>query len=98
MAPSAPSKGEAVECPWVLHGVSEGRIQASCSALKPSHIQTPSHRCPHIPSLGWAHLHPRSTPHQPSEDASTPESSGTLAFSTLESTIHREVGLKVSFR
>lgn len=49
---------------WVLHGGSEGKIRVSSSALKPSHIQTPSHRCPHISSLGLAPP-PSSTPHQP---------------------------------
>lgn len=59
--------------------------------------------------LSWlgtsTHQHPSpalwSTPSkegESSKDASTPESTGTLAFSTLESTIHREAGLKVSFR
>lgn len=110
----ASSKGVAVGCLWVLHGGSEGRIRPSCSALKPSHIQTPSRQCPPHP-LPWlgtsthaapiSHQHPSpalwSTPSkegESSKDASTSESTGTLAFSTLESTIHREVGLKVSFR
>lgn len=77
MAPSALSKGPAGGCLWVMHGSSEGRIWPSCSALKPSHIQTPSHQCPHIPSLGWAppptqHPSPTSTPGAPPAKRASP--------------------------